>query len=284
MLAHDPSLELLWASPREVLNIVQAEEIGVHIITVTHDLLAKLSSFGKDLDEFSLETVQMFHRRRARPRGTRCERRRRGSTPTAPTRTTGTITGTSSARRRQGQPGQRLPPRLVLKLLGTGRPGATLLDIGSGQGQFALDFKRRDNPQVDGVRRRVQRRGSAPRHSAAERAGASARLLHEREPAPAGRRSADGPAARDARRVLRGPRARRRPGDPDAQRDQPARSGRQVVVTVPGGPRSAFDKHIGHFRHFTAPPLCTRSSPTPASTSSACCGLASRSSTSTSWP
>ena len=62
VMAHDPSLELLWASPREVLNIAQAEEIGVHIITVTHDLLAKQASFGKDLEQFSLETVQMFHR------------------------------------------------------------------------------------------------------------------------------------------------------------------------------------------------------------------------------
>lgn len=61
-LAHDPSLELLWASPREVLNIKQAEELGVDIITVTHDLLAKMASFDKDLDQFSLETVQMFHR------------------------------------------------------------------------------------------------------------------------------------------------------------------------------------------------------------------------------
>ncbi len=60
-LAHDPKLELLWASPREVLNIKQAEEVGVHIITVTPDLLAKTKSFGKDLDQFSLETVQMFH-------------------------------------------------------------------------------------------------------------------------------------------------------------------------------------------------------------------------------
>lgn len=62
VMAHDPSLELLWASPREVLNIAQAEEIGVHIITVTNDLLAKQASFGKDLEQFSLETVQMFHR------------------------------------------------------------------------------------------------------------------------------------------------------------------------------------------------------------------------------
>ncbi|MDX6561793.1 MAG: transaldolase, partial [Gaiellales bacterium] len=45
-----------------VLNIVQAADIGCHIITVTYDLLAKLGSLGKDLEQFSLETVQMFHR------------------------------------------------------------------------------------------------------------------------------------------------------------------------------------------------------------------------------
>ena len=53
--------ELLWASPREVLNIVQADAIGCHIITVTPDLLAKAASLGKDLDVFSLETVKMFY-------------------------------------------------------------------------------------------------------------------------------------------------------------------------------------------------------------------------------
>jgi transaldolase len=70
VLAGNPALELLWASPREVLNIAQAESIGVHIITVTHDLLAKLEGFGKDLDQFSLETVQMFHRDAAAARYT----------------------------------------------------------------------------------------------------------------------------------------------------------------------------------------------------------------------
>ncbi|HVY39476.1 MAG TPA: transaldolase [Polyangia bacterium] len=55
-----PSAELLWASPRELLNIVQAAEIGCDIITVTPDLLKKLELVGKDLAEFSLETVQMF--------------------------------------------------------------------------------------------------------------------------------------------------------------------------------------------------------------------------------
>ena len=57
-----PSSELIWASPRELLNVVQAAEIACHVITVTHDLLAKLPLLGKDLDEFSLDTVRMFHR------------------------------------------------------------------------------------------------------------------------------------------------------------------------------------------------------------------------------
>lgn len=57
-----PKAELIWASPRELLNIVQADEIGCHIITVTNDILAKLSMIGKDLTEYSLETVKMFYR------------------------------------------------------------------------------------------------------------------------------------------------------------------------------------------------------------------------------
>jgi transaldolase len=57
-----PRSELIWASPREILNVVQADQVGCHIITVTHDLLAKLDSLGKSLEQFSLETVQMFHR------------------------------------------------------------------------------------------------------------------------------------------------------------------------------------------------------------------------------
>ncbi len=57
-----PAAELIWASPREVLNVVQADSIGCHIITMTATLIAKLDLLGKDLDRFSLETVQMFHR------------------------------------------------------------------------------------------------------------------------------------------------------------------------------------------------------------------------------
>lgn len=56
-----PLAELLWASPREVLNIVQADEIGCHIITVTNDLLKKLPTLGTDLADMSLQTVKMFY-------------------------------------------------------------------------------------------------------------------------------------------------------------------------------------------------------------------------------
>jgi transaldolase len=55
------NLELIWASPRELLNIFQADAIGCHIITATSDVLKKLALVGKDLDEYSLETVKMFY-------------------------------------------------------------------------------------------------------------------------------------------------------------------------------------------------------------------------------
>jgi transaldolase len=59
-LAELPKAELLWASPRELLNIFQADEVGCHIITATSDVLAKLALVGKNLDGYSLETVKMF--------------------------------------------------------------------------------------------------------------------------------------------------------------------------------------------------------------------------------
>ena len=62
IMVEAPRSELIWASPREILNVVQADDVGCHIITMTHDLFAKLESLGKDLAQFSLETVQMFHR------------------------------------------------------------------------------------------------------------------------------------------------------------------------------------------------------------------------------
>ncbi len=57
-----PNQQLIWASPRELLNLVQADSIGCHVITVTPDLLKKITLVGKDLDEYSLDTVKMFRR------------------------------------------------------------------------------------------------------------------------------------------------------------------------------------------------------------------------------
>jgi transaldolase len=59
-ISFDKQIELIWASPREVFNVVQAHQIGCHIITVTPEILKKLPSLGKDLTQFSLETVMMF--------------------------------------------------------------------------------------------------------------------------------------------------------------------------------------------------------------------------------
>jgi transaldolase len=61
LLKAAPKAELIWASPRELLNVFQADAIGCHIITVTNDILKKLSLVGKDLDDYSLETVKMFY-------------------------------------------------------------------------------------------------------------------------------------------------------------------------------------------------------------------------------
>jgi transaldolase len=61
MVSIHPGMELIWASPRELLNIFQADSIGCHIITATPDVLNKLSLVGKDLHEYSLDTVKMFH-------------------------------------------------------------------------------------------------------------------------------------------------------------------------------------------------------------------------------
>ena len=61
LLKANPKAELIWASPRELLNIFHADAIRCHIITVTHDVLSKLPLVGKDLAEYSLDTVKMFH-------------------------------------------------------------------------------------------------------------------------------------------------------------------------------------------------------------------------------
>jgi transaldolase len=61
-VAPHSNIEVIWASPREILNIVQADQVRCHIITVTPDLLKKLPMLGTDLAALSLDTVKMFHR------------------------------------------------------------------------------------------------------------------------------------------------------------------------------------------------------------------------------
>ncbi len=69
-----PNIELIWASPRELLNVVQADTVGCHIITATNDILAKLPLVGKDLHEYSLDTVKMFRDDALKVAGTGSER------------------------------------------------------------------------------------------------------------------------------------------------------------------------------------------------------------------
>ena len=61
ILQNYPNVELIWASPRELYNVVQADSIGCHIITATNNIFKKLPTLGKDLTQFSLETVKMFY-------------------------------------------------------------------------------------------------------------------------------------------------------------------------------------------------------------------------------
>lgn len=61
LLRPHPQIELIWASPRELLNVVQADSVGCHIITATADILKKVRLMGKDLHEYSLETVRTFY-------------------------------------------------------------------------------------------------------------------------------------------------------------------------------------------------------------------------------
>jgi 2-polyprenyl-3-methyl-5-hydroxy-6-metoxy-1,4-benzoquinol methylase len=141
---------------------------------------------------------------------------------------------------------------MVLKLLGAVPEGAVLVDIGSGQGQFAVDYQRA-NPNVRVLGVEYSAVGVRRAQHAAERFGVGAEFLQ---------RNLLEPVALD-------------PGQPLATHavcsevlehvEDPVTlmrnslallaPGAKVVVTVPGGPRSAFDKHIGHFRHFTASAL-----------------------------
>jgi 2-polyprenyl-3-methyl-5-hydroxy-6-metoxy-1,4-benzoquinol methylase len=149
----------------------------------------------------------------------------------------------------RGNPANDYRHAMVLKLIGQVGPGATLLDIGSGQGHFANDFALR-NPgvQVLGLEHSAEgvRRGA----DAAESSGSGARFFQADLLRPVSLPDGQPPATHavcsevlehveDPTTLMRNARALLAPGA-------------TVVVTVPGGPRSAFDKHIGHFRHFDA--------------------------------
>jgi 2-polyprenyl-3-methyl-5-hydroxy-6-metoxy-1,4-benzoquinol methylase len=141
---------------------------------------------------------------------------------------------------------------MVLKLLGRVPPGSVLLDIGCGQGQFALAYQR-ENPGVQVLG--VEHSGEGVRRAteAAEREGLRARFI-ERDLLEPVSLAEDQPAATHAvcSEVLE------HVEDPvTLMRNATSllAPGAKVVVTVPGGPRSAFDKHIGHYRHFTASAL-----------------------------
>ena len=62
LIGSSTKTELIWASPRELLNVFHADSVGCHIITATNDILKKLELIGKDLDEYSLDTVKMFYK------------------------------------------------------------------------------------------------------------------------------------------------------------------------------------------------------------------------------
>jgi 2-polyprenyl-3-methyl-5-hydroxy-6-metoxy-1,4-benzoquinol methylase len=141
---------------------------------------------------------------------------------------------------------------MILRLLGPLRPGSVLLDIGSGQGQFANDFQR-DHPDVRVFGVEYSSEGVRRANDAAAREGLETRFIERNLLEPVSLAQGQ-PAATHAlcSEVLE------HVEDPvTLVRESMAllAPGAKVVVTVPGGPRTAFDKHIGHFRHFTADAL-----------------------------
>jgi SAM-dependent methyltransferase len=154
----------------------------------------------------------------------------------------------------EGNPANLYRRSLVLKLLGDLPAGSTFLDIGSGQGEFALHFQRlRPDVAVWGVEYSAEGVNRGQKLAVAEGLGAQFRQLDLLKPAAL----TDGqPAASyalcsevlehvdDPTTLIRNARALLAPGC-------------RLVVTVPGGPRSAFDHHIGHYQHFTASKLRT---------------------------
>jgi len=152
----------------------------------------------------------------------------------------------------KGNPANDYRHAMVLKLLGELPKGAVVLDIGSGQGQFAIDLQAA-NPQASVFGVEYSAEGVRRANEQAAREGLAARFFERNLLEPV--TLAEGqPAATHAvcSEVLE------HVDDPTTLiRESMAllSPGAKVVVTVPGGPRTAFDKHIGHYRHFTAEAL-----------------------------
>jgi len=152
----------------------------------------------------------------------------------------------------KGNPANDYRHAMILKLLGPLPRGSVLLDIGSGQGQFAVDYQA-ENPHVSVFGVEYSGEGVRRAQRSAERAGLGARFLERNllEPVklPAGQPAATHAVCSEVLEHVEDPTT--------LMRNALAllAPGAKVVVTVPGGPRSAFDRHIGHFRHFTAPAL-----------------------------
>ena len=152
----------------------------------------------------------------------------------------------------EGNPANVYRRHLILKLLGQPEVGAVLLDIGSGQGEFAIAFKSL-HPEVEVWGVEYSALGVMRSRAAAESAAVNLNILQRNLLNPV-HLADDQPAAtyavcsetlehvEDPRRLMRHAISLLAPGA-------------RVVVTVPGGPRSAFDRHIGHWRHFDAPSL-----------------------------
>ncbi len=152
----------------------------------------------------------------------------------------------------KGNPANDYRHAMVLKLLGELPKGAVVLDIGSGQGQFAIDLQA-TNPQASVFGVEYSAEGVRRAQQVAARDGVPAHFYERNLLEPVTRDPEQPPATHavcsevlehvdDPVTLMRNAIALLAPGA-------------KVVVTVPGGPRSAFDKHIGHFRHFTAPAL-----------------------------
>ena len=193
---HDPKLELLWASPREVLNIAPGRaRSACHIITVTHDLLAKLTVLRQGPRPVLARDRADVPRRRGRLPATRCERRAgAGSTPTGPTRTTGTTTGTSTARPPRATRPTTTATRMVLKLLGDRCPRARACSTSAAARASSPSTCSAADPQAAVFGVEYSAEGVAPGQRRSPSARASRRTFYERnllragDPRPQGSR------------------------------------------------------------------------------------------------